>query len=49
MADISDLKDGVYDKVISKDFDQKLKKALEAKEIWADREDVDGQEAVGYL
>ena len=49
MTDISDLKDGVYDKVISKDFDQKLKKALESKEIWADREDVDGQEAVGYL
>lgn len=49
MADILDLKDGVYEKVISKDFDRKLTKALADKEIWADREDVDAQEAVGYL
>ena len=49
MADIIDLKDGVYEKVISRDFDKKLTKALADKEIWADREDVDAQEAVGYL
>lgn len=49
MADIIDLKDGVYEKVISTDFDRKLTKALADKEIWADREDVDAQEAVGYL
>ena len=49
MADIIDLKDGVYEKVISRDFDKKLTKALADKEIWVDREDVDAQEAVGYL
>lgn len=49
MADIIDLKDGVYEKVISTGFDRKLTKALADKEIWADREDVDAQEAVGYL
>lgn len=49
MADILDLKDGVYEKVISRDFDQKLTRALEKKEVWADREDVDAQEAGGYL
>lgn len=49
MTNIKDLKDGVYDKVISIDFDRKLKEASEANEIWLDREDVDGQEAVPYL
>ena len=44
------LKDGLYEKVISQKLDQKLKEALDRKEVWATVSDkVDPQEAVGYL
>ncbi len=49
MADIQDLQDGLYEKVISTGFEKKMREALEQKEIWAEREEVDAQEAVGYL
>ena len=49
MADIRDLKDGVYERVLSEGFTKKLEAALAEKEIWAKREDVDAQDAVGYL
>ena len=49
MADIRDLKDGVYERVLSEGFTKKLEAALAEKEIWAKRADVDAQDAVGYL
>ncbi len=45
--EIRDLADGVYEKVISKDFLEKLRAAGEG--IWTERETPDSQEAVGYL
>ena len=49
MSDIHTLQDGLYEKVLSTDFAKKVESALAAKEIWAEREEVDAQEAVGYL
>ncbi len=49
MAEIRDLKDGVYERVLSEGFAKKLEAALAEKEVWAQREDVDAQDAVGYL
>ncbi len=49
MDDIRELKDGVYERVLSQHFAKKLEAALADKEIWAQREDVDAQDAVGYL
>ncbi len=46
---IKDLKDGVYEKVISKTFAKLLKEAEEKKEIWTTKKDVDAVEAVDYL
>ncbi len=49
MAEIRDLKDGVYEQVLSEGFTKKLEAALAEEEIWTKREDVDAQDAVGYL
>lgn len=46
---ISSLKDGLYEKILSKEFQTKLQEALDAKEIWTDQEALDPQEAVHGL
>ncbi len=49
MSEIDELQDGVYEKVMSTGFARKLEEALAEKKVWAEREEVDAQEAVGYL
>ena len=49
MTEIEKLKDGVYEKVMSRRFAEVLKKALAEDQVRAEEEDVDAEEAVGYL
>lgn len=46
---IEHLKDGIYEKVMSKEFADRLMEAIEAKKVWAERDDTDAYEATGYL
>ena len=46
---IEHMKDGIYEKVMSKEFADKLMEAIEAKKVWAERDDTDAYEATGYL
>ena len=46
---LKDLKDGVYEKVISKTFAKLLNDAESKQEIWTTKKDVDAVEAVDYL
>lgn len=46
---ISSLKEGLYEKILSKGFQAKLQEALDAKEILTDQEALDPQEAVHGL
>ena len=46
---ISALKDGLYEKIISNEFQNKLQAALDAQEIWTEQEDLDPQEAASGL
>lgn len=47
--DVRKLQDGLYEKVISEEFSEKLIEALEEKRIWVEREEVDAHEATRYL
>ena len=38
---IEHLKDGIYEKVMSKEFADRLMEAIEAKKVWAERDDTD--------
>lgn len=49
MSEPKDLQDGIYEKVMSVRFAKALEEAVAARQVWAAREDVDSQEAVGYL
>ncbi len=49
MTEIEKLKDGVYEKVMSRRFAEVLKEALAEDQVRAEEEDVDAEEAVGYL
>lgn len=49
MTEIENLKDGVYEKVMSRRFAEVLKEALAEDQVCAEEEDVDAEEAVGYL
>lgn len=49
MTEIEKLKDGVYEKVMSRRFAEVLKEALTEDQVRAEEEDVDAEEAVGYL
>lgn len=49
MTEIEKLKDGVYEKVMSRRFAEVLKEALAEDQVRAEKEDVDAEEAVGYL
>ena len=49
MTEIEKLKDGVYEKVVSRRFAEVLKEALAEDQVRAEEEDVDAEEAVGYL
>lgn len=49
MTEIEKLKDGVYEKVMSRRFAEVLKEALAEDQVRAEAEDVDAEEAVGYL
>ena len=49
MLDIQHLPDGIYEEVISQSLDEKIKKSLADKTIWANFEDLDSHEAVPYL
>lgn len=49
MTEIEKLKDGVYEKVMSLRFAEVLKEALAEDQVRAEEEDVDAEEAVGYL
>lgn len=46
---LSSLPDGLYEKIINTEFQQKLQAALDAQEIWAEQESLDPQEAVHGL
>lgn len=48
-TEIEKLKDGVYEKVMSRRFAEVLKEALAEDQVRAEEEDVDAEEAVGYL
>lgn len=48
-TEIEKLKDGVYEKVMSRRFAEVLKEALTEDQVRAEEEDVDAEEAVGYL
>lgn len=49
MTEIEKLKDGVYEKVMSSRFEKVLKEALAEDQVHAEEEEVDAEEAVGYL
>ena len=49
MIEIEKLKDGVYEKVMSRRFAEVLREALAEDQVRAEEEDVDAEEAVGYL
>ena len=49
MSDIQHLPDGIYEEVVSQSLEEKIKKALADKTIWANFEDLDSHEAVHYL
>lgn len=49
MTEIEKLKDGVYEKVMSRRFAEVLREALAEDQVRAEEEDVDAEEAVGYL
>lgn len=49
VTEIENLKDGVYEKVMSRRFAEVLKEALAEDQVRAEEEDVDAEEAVGYL
>lgn len=49
MSDIQHLPDGIYEEVVSQSLEEKIKKALADKTIWANFEDLDSHEAVPYL
>lgn len=49
MTEIEKLKDGVYEEVMSRRFAEVLKEALAEDQVRAEEEDVDAEEAVGYL
>ena len=49
MSEIKELQDGIYEKVMSVRFAKALEEALAAQVIWAQREEVDSQEAIAYL
>lgn len=49
MTEIEKLKDGVYEKVMSRRFAEVLKEALAEDQVRAEEEEVDAEEAVGYL
>lgn len=49
MSDIQHLPDGIYGEVVSQALEEKIKKALADKTIWANFEDLDSHEAVPYL
>lgn len=47
--DLEGLQNGLYEKIITQTFQEKLDQALKENQIWADREDLDAQEAVSQL
>lgn len=47
--DITTLQDGLYEKILNKEFQEKLQTALDAHEIWTEQESLDPQEAVKGL
>lgn len=49
VTEIENLKDGVYEKVMSRRFAEVLKEALAEDQVRAEEEEVDAEEAVGYL
>ena len=49
MTEIENLKDGVYEKVMSRRFAEVLQEALAEDQVRAEEEEVDAEEAVGYL
>ena len=49
MTEIENLKDGVYEKVMSRRFAEVLQEALTEDQVHAEEEEVDAEEAVGYL
>lgn len=49
MSELKDLQDGIYEKVMSVRFAKALEEAMAERAVWAQREEVDSQEAVGYL
>ena len=44
MSDIQHLPDGIYEEVVSQSLEEKIKKALADKTIWANFEDLDSHE-----
>lgn len=49
LTEISTLQDGLYEKIMSQEFQDKLQASLDAQEIWTEQEDLDPQEAVPGL
>lgn len=49
VTEIENLKDGVYEKVMSRRFAEVLQEALAKDQVRAEEEEVDAEEAVGYL
>lgn len=49
MTEIENLKDGVYEKVMSRHFAEVLQEALAEDQVRAEEEEVDAEEAVSYL
>lgn len=49
VTEIENLKDGVYEKVMSRRFAEVLQEALAEDQVRAEEEEVDAEEAVGYL
>lgn len=49
VTEIENLKDGVYEKVMSQRFAEVLQEALAKDQVRAEEEEVDAEEAVGYL
>lgn len=43
---IEHLKDGIYEKVMSKEFADRLMEAIEAKKVWAERDDTDARQDI---